>query len=701
MASFSDTIRLTVDVVTGNATGALGKLRSEVANTEGAWGKMKKAGSNAFDAIKANAAGFAVGAGAALVAFGVKAVSSFQDVALGAGELRDKLGLTADQASRWQEVAGDLGIANDTLVTVIGRMNKNVGQSPALFKDLGVQIAYARDGSVDANGTFLNVIDRLHGMKDPAQRAAAAQKLLGKSWTQAAELINAGADSVRARLKDVESQKIVSDDQINQARAFRDALDNLHDKVEDLSITVGKDLVPALTDTADGLTKATDAAGPLVDAFFKVYGAIRKVMDLPSKIPVVGFILGGPFQEAIGLLGKMSDAWHGMFGGGQDDPTKLFAGLGAGDAYLATLRAGADKASQGVAVLAKGLKKAIDEVNASQTAIKDFHNTIKSTDFGKAALEGGLTASHNYTDSLFGLSGIASDSEKAVDDFGDSIKDANGKVKASTLTFDLNTEAGRKQRDALKGISNTLDTQFAAAFAGAHGKLDVFRGKANEISNNTLKRLQTEFGLSDDQVNGLRKSLGLTAKDWDARFKLAGTEEARVKIGLLQGSINSLPKDVQTRVNQQIIKGDYVGAVSTIQGYYNRNPLHVRVNVVPGGNFLDPNHRATGGTVGRNEPVTLVGERGPELVSLPAGSKVTPAGATAAMLRPGAGGVVAGGASGDIHITNNIHVSVGHGTNPVAAGREVYRVLEAHLKTGGAAQLRQALGLAPVGVIHS
>ena len=106
MATFSDTIRLTVSIINGSSSKSPFKsLRDDVDNADGALGKLKAGAGSVFSTISQNAGAFALSAGTALVAFGVKAVGSFEDAALGAGKLRDELGLTADQASRWQEVA--------------------------------------------------------------------------------------------------------------------------------------------------------------------------------------------------------------------------------------------------------------------------------------------------------------------------------------------------------------------------------------------------------------------------------------------------------------------------------------------------------------------------------------------------------------------------------------------------------------------
>lgn len=253
------------------AKAAFNNFKTEVGKAEGAMGKFKAGGKAALDAVKANAASFAIAAGASIATFAIKAIGRFQDVALAAGELSDATGLTVEQASRLAEVAGDIGIETGALETSIGKMNKVLGNSPELFEELGVQVAYAKDGTIDANETFLNVVDRLNGIKDPAERARVASELLGKGWQSMSGLIAGGSDKLRKSLDEVSEAKVVNQEELEQARKFRASMDNLKDSAEDLSIELGNTLIPLVT--------------TLVDGFAKVAGFVNDVRNLrgPSE----------------------------------------------------------------------------------------------------------------------------------------------------------------------------------------------------------------------------------------------------------------------------------------------------------------------------------------------------------------------------------------------------------------------------------
>jgi hypothetical protein len=242
------------------------KFKSAVAGAEGTMGKFKAGGKAAMDAIAKNALVFAASATAAIVTFGVKGVMAFQNLAIASGKFADSTGLAVDEASRWIEVAGDIGIEAGTVESAIGKMNKVLGTTPDKFRELGVEIAYTSGGAMDANGTFLNVIDRLNGIKNPAERARVASELLGKGWQSMSELIGQGSDKLRKSLDQVSDAKVVDPKELEQARRFRQQMDDLKDSVGDLSMAVGTDLLPAVI--------------ALADAFLFVYKKAKEFFDL-------------------------------------------------------------------------------------------------------------------------------------------------------------------------------------------------------------------------------------------------------------------------------------------------------------------------------------------------------------------------------------------------------------------------------------
>lgn len=243
-----------------NAKIAFGNFKTAVGNAEGGLGKFKAGATSIMDSVKANAGTLAVVGGAAIAAFAFKGVKDFQALALAADEFANKTGLTVEQASRWKEVAGDLNIEQSALETTIGKLNKTIGSDPKLFRDLGVDLVYAKDGSLDVNATFLNTIQHLKDIKDPAQRAKEGVKLLGKGWQDASNLIQLGAAPLRKALDQVSDAQVIDEKEVKKAKDFRDAMDNLSDSVGQVALSLGESLIPVLSRAA---TLIADIMGPI------------------------------------------------------------------------------------------------------------------------------------------------------------------------------------------------------------------------------------------------------------------------------------------------------------------------------------------------------------------------------------------------------------------------------------------------------
>jgi hypothetical protein len=267
-----------------SAKAAFANFKTDVGNATGAMGKFKAGSNAALNAVKANAGNFAMAAGAALVGFAAKSVGAFQDLAISSGKFADATGLSVEEASRFIEVGGDIGIEAGTIEASIGKMNKVLGATPKVFQELGVEIAKTGTGATDVNQTFLNVIDRLNAIKDPAQRAAAASQLLGKGWQSMAELIALGSDELSKSLSQVSDAKVIDEGEVKKARDFRAAMDNLNDKVEDLSLTLGEELVPSLIAAADGIIMVADALTFEVDGVSSASGGLSNLSKLWDKV---------------------------------------------------------------------------------------------------------------------------------------------------------------------------------------------------------------------------------------------------------------------------------------------------------------------------------------------------------------------------------------------------------------------------------
>jgi hypothetical protein len=285
-----------------NAKAAFNDFKTAVNNAEGGIDKFKAGSKVALDAVAANAATFAVAAGASVGKFVLDGIAAFQDLAISAGKFADATGLAVEDASRYIEAAGDIGIPIDAVEGAIGRLNKTIGADPDKVRDLGVDLVYLKDGSLDVNETFLNTIDRLKKIKDPAEKARVAAQLLGKGWQSMAELIEMGADDLNASLTAVSEQKVISEAELQMAREYRAAMDGLGDSVDDLQVKSGQRLVPLATLLANGAGAALDFDDKVTELFKDIVGNGTQAEEQLSELAGVtdeGRINAGDFKTAI------------------------------------------------------------------------------------------------------------------------------------------------------------------------------------------------------------------------------------------------------------------------------------------------------------------------------------------------------------------------------------------------------------------
>jgi len=206
--------------------------------------------------------------------------------------------------------------------------------------------------------------------------------------------------------------------------------------------------------------------------------------------------------------------------------------------------------------------EAADAAAAAQqelsSAVQDYVGVVRSADFQRSDLEGGIAGMQAFTSELNALPEIASNAEAAFAELKTSVDEVG-------FTFDLTTEAGRKNQNALLGVAESLDTKLAAAYAEANGNQQAFADEAGRIADETLTRLASELGLSAEQTAELAARLGLLPQDLETRYELSGEAEAAAKLAQLQGLIGSLPPEIQFQVGAMIAEGNIEGAVALIQ----------------------------------------------------------------------------------------------------------------------------------------
>lgn len=337
---------------------------------------------SATDKLSGNMTKFGAGAVAVSGVVGValfKTATSYEDLALSAGKMSDATGLTVEQSSRWIEVSKDMGLQGDVVQGALGKMSKALATNKDAFAANGVEIKHLKDGTEDIQGTFLGAIDKLGSMTSETDKTKLASQLFGRSWQDMAEMITAGSAGLKTSLDAVSGSKIISDQNVTDAKAFRGDLDTLRDSLENVGLSIGKGVMPVLGQLAAGIGHAVDA-----------FGMMNGVTDgFLGKALSIGTV-------ALGAAGALS------FLGGKAIALKeaLITVNEAGEASMSTMGA-IGLAVAGAVIAYEVFKPTLSDVDkAVQTVKQSMEDGAKTIDKQKIAYQDATVAASEFADTL-------------------------------------------------------------------------------------------------------------------------------------------------------------------------------------------------------------------------------------------------------------------------------------------------------------
>lgn len=452
----------------------------------------------------------------AIVGLG-KTASAFQDAAIAAGRFSVVTGMSVDASSRWLEVGKDMGIEGETLTKSFGFMEKQLGKNAEAFDAYGVAIAKTSDGATDVNGTFLNVVARLNEMTDPAQRAAAGAAMLGRGWQGIAEVIGTGAGGLADRLAAVGEQQVFTDADVAAATKYRDSMDELHDTLEGLVLSIGQGAAPVLGGFA---TQLSGVVGMFTKVDSVTSGALGGVLATAAGFAV----LGGAISVVGGKAKSMGTSFKGMSAG---------------------VQAGMVVASLAVYAFSQHAKQAAEH-SADMTAAAHELSSVADEDIAKTfvgALAAAALAGKGTKEALDGIAQANLEGLERARDWSV----ANG--KATEVTDEMTAAIGR-QKESLATAAET-SAAYGGAIAGVGDKADA--------TSEFLDGLRTAYDLLTESINDDQ-----AWRDLQDQFDELKAKQEAAFIAAVSGAANAeqAQRDYQTEIGNTKLKvGEYATAV--------------------------------------------------------------------------------------------------------------------------------------------
>lgn len=649
--AFTEKLKLILDVETSNAKQGFRDFGMAVREAEGGLGKLKAAGQSAMASLKANSQQLALAGGAALVGFAVKGAQAFVELAKESINLGKATGFSTEQASRWIAVADDYQISAEQLGTAVGKIDKSLDADK--WAKYGVATRDAAGHTRDANGIFLDALDMLGHVSNTTERARIGAELFGRGWSNLAPIVGKTRSEYEKMLVAVSGGQVITDAEARKAEKLRLAEDSLGDAFKDLEIAIGElaaNAAPALGLVSTGI------------------GGLAKA---------VGILTGGDAKSMSAPVREYVEAWQSGKGEVIDAITKIANANLKADSTMGTLKSGfldfvGELADRGTLAEDRWnhMAGALQEVG--KTTQEGFSAGIDQLRLWLSLAEAGDTQAQAYNehwgitkervDALAGaMPGLATTTTSAADAAKQAAKDF----------ADLTGEVDRQ----LSSIGDLESAQLALADqTDAYAKiaaetylitLDSTRTDEEKAAAvRKLREAQLDLVGSIEQV-AQKAAVESGAVEGTTAFYVAQKEaliKMREQYPYLVGDIDKytaaldrIPAVKYTTVESSASTGDYTASMRAKLGEFD----------IPG--------RAAGGPAGG---VTLVGERGPELVNLPGGSYVNNATDTASML---------GGATHNVSLV--VNVSGGSGaaimSDPHAFGQAAVDAINTYYRSGG------------------
>jgi phage-related minor tail protein len=228
-----------------------------------------------------------------------------------------------------------------------------------------------------------------------------------------------------------------------------------------------------------------------------------------------------------------------------------------------------------------------------------------------------IEATTNMAGGYLDLSDAQIGYNQSLSDATDAMKQFQGEgLTPARDGFNLATEAGRQMQGSLNDVAQgALDVMSAMQEQGA--TTQEVQGFVQNARDQFVS-LATQMGLGAGAANALADKLGLIPGNYAARVAVDGLDAAIAKLNGFSRLLASIQRTVYVNVNAAIsqtvaaVTGHAHGGITGAEAWWGAQ---------------------SGGT---RHGSTLVDEAGPEVISLPDGSKVATAGATRALAEMGA-----------------------------------------------------------------
>lgn len=223
-----------------------------------------------------------------------------------------RLGMTRDAYQEWNYILSQNGANISVLTAGMRKLTDQIDSAgsggkaaTAAFEKLGLSVDELQE--LTGEQQFSKVVTALQSMENETERNAVANDVLGRSYQQLIPLLNQDSDSVeRLRQRAHDTNQILSDDGVNAAVNYTDAMDTLTRSIEGFKHQLGEEVLPILTEFIDDIIDVMNEADgeQMKEMIGKIAEGVRELADI-----IRDFISDGGIEKILDFFGWIVD--HG------------------------------------------------------------------------------------------------------------------------------------------------------------------------------------------------------------------------------------------------------------------------------------------------------------------------------------------------------------------------------------------------------
>ena len=489
---------------------------------------------------------------AAVYKAGQAVVDSVRDWADYADSMRlsaQMAGVTTEEMSRLVQAADDFRVPVETMQKAMELALKN--------------------GFVPTIDNIAALSNELLGITDPAERAAAASKIFGKSYADIMPFLLAGGNAIEDATDNIADNLVVTQKAAKEAKLYKDELDNLADAWTGLKNSIGKLLVPLATDIFTGLA--------------------QDINNVMGDVAAFGILIANLFSQPLSMdsLNQFNQGLVELVSGTGYLIVPL-AGVAEG---LEDTGAGAASAASGLGALTPAEQAAAEAAIAAAEAQAKLNAELADVTSLDANYQGIIDLAYDYTDMLEQKETLQIERQKLL---------SQGWSEQSTKVKELTENIAGLDADMKKMADQVTLDMFQATIA---------------VGGVTTSELKAYMQMAVDM--GLMSEAGAKAAMEAYGNAIATIDGLDIDEKTANVNVNAAAAFATLDLLQQYALLDKEARVF-VRTYYDTTPDNY--DREPG---VQPNPTASGGLVFGGTPY-IVGERGPELFVPNANGQIIP-----------------------------------------------------------------------------